>query len=491
MFKDIIEIRQPQLIRRLRVLLHAKPILELRTLNLVSDSDIFHYDSITLAMFLLDYIIESTGLGSDADSNATIDVLEPMMREMDIAANIEPNRGRHEQFVRKIIDRLRENSETEYIDFDGTQAVRRKLEFRVIKERWASDERVVLELSAEAINLFLNALDLEIEDAQAALEAVIQSQLERGRFDEATASAKDARFRSLQFEDKIERRLRETRRDVAKVDWSEFMPKLLRETLVHVDGRLRIEKHIADVARERLDDLDLGSREASQVALIAELMDDCSDRHVRLHGKLIDARDVFFTEQSRQSFAPRRLTTHLPSLFTDVLEPLLSAHKLTALEMLENSDDSFEGGMSPLFGARKPEVFSLKGLVSWLLRPHRADVETSVYEEQEIWSPPMPDALRYPPEIEQAAQYYINHLPMRLSALLENAASAGENQAVLEHLCLNALLAFDSDSTNGLNTEPMGLPFAQNGFWGDDVELREGRQIVIGETVEDLIEEGR
>lgn len=462
-----------RLIRRLRVLLHTEPITNLRSLNLNPESETFHYDSITLAVFLLDRIIESAGLGNDADSNAVINSLTPIMQQMDAAADFEPDARRHEDFVRKIINRLKEkeNCAIEYTDFDGTRAIKRKLEFQVIRERWASDERIVLELSPEAINIFLNALDLEVEDAQVALEAVIQYQLERGHFNEAMASARDAKFRSLQFGNKIEQFLIKTRRDISSVDWREMMPNLIREALAHIESRLKTEKHIADVARERLDELKSGSEEAHQVAMIIELMDDCSIRHTRLQGKLIDAPETFFLEQSRQSFAFRPEALFLPNLFADVLEPLVLLDKTKALAILENSDDSFEGAVSCLFGARQPAIFSLKSFISWSLRPRRPEIQTTIDDENEDWQDPMPDVLRYPPETSQAAQSYIQNLPTRLSVMLEKATTNGENQAVLEHICLDALQAFENDPKKSLQAEPVGILFAQNGFWGDDLKL--------------------
>jgi hypothetical protein len=465
-----------RLIRRLRVLLHAEPIINLRFLYSNPESEMFHYDPVVLAMFLLDYIIESMGLGNDADSNAVINSLAPIMRQMDAAADFEPDARRHEQFIRKILNRLREKCEVKYDDFDGTQVIKRKLEFKVISDRWISDEKAVLELSPEAINIFLNALDLEVEDAQVALEAVIQYQLERGHFSKATASAKDAKFRSIQFENKIERLLIETRRDISRVDWREMMPNLIREALTHIKLRLQIEKHIADVARERLDELELGSEEASQVALIAELMDDCSARHTRLHGKLIDARETFFSEQSRQSFVFRPEARFLPNLFTDVLEPLFLLDKTESLAILESSNDSFEGAVSSLFGARKPEIFSLKSLISWNLRPRRPEIHTTINDEDENWQDSMPDVVRYPPETSQKAQSYIKNLPIRLSVMLEKAAINGENQAVLEHICLDALQTFENDPRKGLQAEPVGILFTQNGFSGDDLELNNDKE---------------
>lgn len=475
-----------RLIRRLRVLLHTEPIVNLRSLNLNPESEMFHYDAIALAMFILDYIIESMGLGNDADIDAVINSLTPIMQQMDVAADFEPDSRRYEEFVRKIINRLKdkESCATEYTDFDGTRAIKRKLEFQIILERWASDERVVLHLTSEAINVFLNALDLEVEDAQVALEAVIQYQLERGHFNEAMTSARDAKFRSFQFGDNIEQLLIKTRRDISGVDWYEMMPNLIREALAHIESRLKTEKHIADVARERLDELEADSEEARQVAMIIELMNDCSIRHTRLQGKLIDAPETFFLEQSRQSFAFHPEARFLPNLFADVLEPLFLLDKKKALAILENSDDSFEGAVSSLFGIRQPAIFSLKSFISWSLRPRRPEIKTTIDDENEDWQDPMPDILRYPPETFQAAQSYIQNLPIQLSIMLEKAATNEENQAVLEHICLDALQAFENDPKKSLRAEPIEILFSQNGFWGDDLELSSDEEI-YAEITED------
>ncbi len=271
---------QPQLTRRVQVLLHAHPLLKLRSWDALRDPNTRHYDAVTLAVQVLDGVTESTGLGVDADSGHVARTLKPLLQQMDALAGVEPEAERHDQFALSLLGRLRNDDEArrpfelEYTDFTNLPAVRRKLELRLVEERFVSDDRVALELSTEAVNLFLRALDLDLESEQAALEAVVQSQLDRGRFDEAAASARDAKFRSVQFENKIERILHETRRDVARVDWLEGVPKLLHEALRHLDGRLGVEKRIADSAHERLEQLVPGGHEAGRVALIAGLMDE-------------------------------------------------------------------------------------------------------------------------------------------------------------------------------------------------------------------------
>jgi len=477
---------QPQLTRRLRVLLHADPILGLRSWDTQRNLDTRHYDSITLTMRVLDHIIESMGLGVDADSNAAIRTLSPLMYQMDIAAGIEPNTQRHSEFASRLLDRLRQLFEVTYTDFEGTQAVVRKLELRLVEEHWASDEQIVLQLSPEAINLFLNALDLEIEDAQAALEAVIQSQLQRGRFDEAVASARDAKFRSIQFEDKIERILRETRRDIRRVDWRETMPRLLHEALSHIAERLRIENHIAESARQRLEHL-VGTPEATQVASIAELMDDCSGRHIRLHTMLMDARNVFFAEQDRQVFIPRP-SAHLPNLFADVLEPLLASPKRVALMALEDRNIPSNGAMAALLGLQNVKVFSLKVVISSLLRPRHEVVRPSVVDEEKNWFQGVPDTLYYSPEVQEVAHLYLSATPIRLSLLLERASDSGEERSVLEYLTLSTLQVFEGNLAMGLKAEPVGLQFTSGGFWGDDLELHAEEALVIANST---IEEQR
>jgi hypothetical protein len=261
----------------------------------------------------------------------------------------------------------------------------------------------------------------------------------------------------------------------------------LHEALNHIKGRLEFEKEIANSARQRLDFLELGSHEASQVALIAELMDECSYRHLRLHTSLMDARNVFFAEQDRQTFVSRGATP-LPNLFSDVLEPLLSAPKRVALMAIEGCDGTSEGALPVLLGVRTTEVFSLKGFVSWLLRPRREIIRTSVLDVEQIWFKEVPDTLRYPPEVQQRWQFYQQSLPIRLSTLLESATHSEETQAVLEYLSLKVLQAFEGNSITGLRADPAGLQFTHNGFWGDDLELHSEETLMPSKGIEDDFE---
>ncbi len=57
----------PSLTRRMRVLLHALPILNLKRSDSMRDPELQHYDSLVLAMKSIDLIIENMGLGQEVD----------------------------------------------------------------------------------------------------------------------------------------------------------------------------------------------------------------------------------------------------------------------------------------------------------------------------------------------------------------------------------------------------------------------------------------
>jgi hypothetical protein len=249
------------------------------------------------------------------------------------------------------------------------------------------------------------------------------------------------------------------------VDWRESVPKLLQEARQHIATRMKVEKHIADTARERLETLELGNHEAEQVARIADIMGECFERHVQLHGVLIGARGIFFSEQERQAFVPRP-TARLPNLFADVLEPLLASPVEITLPVLEKA-------VPALLGTHTRSVFSLSGLIIGLLRPRRETLPLTLSPEEEIWLEGQPDKIHYPPELRQAAQHYLRSLPTQLSRVLEDATNADESQEMLEYLTLTALHAFEDSSETNLQVENSRIEFEQSGFYGDDLTLHE------------------
>jgi len=255
----------PLLTHQLRVLLHTDRLLSLQHRDQHRPDELKQYDSLSLALKVFDLIISHTGLGQDIDHNQAINELLPLLEAMDRAAGIGPERERQLQMAERVLHTLynqddgRQPFKLAYTTFEQGTAVKRVLSVRLLEERYNVDGDPVLRLSNESANLLLNALTVDLEDAQAAAEAIIQSQLARGRIQEARASAQWAFQQSVRLREHIERRVLDTRRDFQSVNWQEEMRPLLEESLIHIKGRVTVEASIIATAREQREQLVLWS----------------------------------------------------------------------------------------------------------------------------------------------------------------------------------------------------------------------------------------
>jgi hypothetical protein len=462
------------LTRRLRVLLHTLPLDGVRRSDAIRDAELRHYDGLALALRVLDIVIDRLGLEVEADREVVRRILRPVLSAMDAAAGLVSSPERHERMLDKLLGGLRNDADArrpfreEYSSVDGEgQAHRHALEFRLLFDAFHPSGRTVLRPSSEACNLYLRLLDLDVEDAQAAAEAVVESQLARGRFDEAVHSARQARIQSVRFREKVLQILRDTRRDVDRVDWSVEVPRTLNESLAHLERRFAVERGILGAADERLEimpDEEAGSRRA--VAQVADLTRDCLLRHAELHEQLIGARNVFLDSQARQGFAPKP-SRPLPDLADDVLEPLLRMPMAGAQRVLDRG--------FPLFvGPHLPALASLDGLVSWMLQPRRPQSRHEIEVEPVDAADLDAELRRYPADVRAAATELLNTSDgdVRLSVLLSKARSSGASNAVLEVIALLVLQGFateDRDTARVAAELVDGSPLEDPLLYGDDL----------------------
>lgn len=461
------------LTRRLRVLLHTSPLADLRRSDATRDPELRHYDGLALALRVLDIVIDRLGLEAEADREVVTRVLEPVLTAMDAAAGVSPLPEHHERMLDKLLGGLRNDGDArrpfreEYTAFNVEgEAQRHALEFRLLFDAFHPSGRTVLRPSAEACNLYLRLLDLDVEDAQAAAEAVVDSQLARGRFEEAVHSARQARIQSVRFRDKVLQILRDTRRDVDRVDWKVEVPRILNDSLAHLERRVAVERGILGAAGERLEIMpeeEAGSRRA--VVQVADLTRDCLLRHAELHEHLIGARTVFLDAQARQAFAPKP-SRPLPDLADDVLEPILRMSVTRAAPLLDRG--------FPLFvGPRTPVLTSLESLVTWMLQPRRPQPRNEIEVEPVDATALDAELRRYSPEVRAEATSRLNAVDdIKLSDLLSEARASGASNAVLEVIALLALQGFateDRDTAHVAAEAIGGARLEEPMFYGDDL----------------------
>lgn len=462
-----------RLTEKTRVLLHVAPLISIKRSDALRGEAFSHYDGLALALKVFDVVVDNMGMPRVIDRAFLFEQVKPLLEAMDAAAGVVANAERQREMLDHVLADLRNDDngrmpfEQPYLDFDASgAAVRRAVEFRLVSDEHHPSGGTTLCLSNEAINLYLRALELDIEDAQAAAEAVVQSQLARGKFEEAVDSAQVANLQSIRYKEKIERVLRDTQRDVRRVDWAGEVPRMLVEARDHISTRLKAEHAIIEGARERLD---LVPDEAVRQRLtqILKLSKDCRKRHVDLHQHLMLAYPVFLGAHARQAFVAASASKS-PDLFSQVLTPLMLAHHEQAGRVLEYS--------TPLLAGAQPcQAGSLKALVLWMLRPKRLFASEEIVVDESALGDASSEARRYPPELVAEVRAALQALGTRvklsslLAAMRERGASIESRELaammVLEHF------APDASSDSGILVTSGGVRFDSDGFSGDELEI--------------------
>lgn len=411
------------LTRRLRSLLRTGPLHRLRESR--AEVLLEHDDPAALCMRALEVLVDSLGLRPGASRDEVHAALSPLLRANDLAHEVVPNDARHAGVCELVIGALlndagrRQAYSTAYLDFVDGRPVTRVLRFRLASEQETLSGAIVLRAEADGINLFLRSLDVPLEDVQAATEAVIRSQLDRGRLDLALQSAREAQVRSVQYHAHVDGLLRKTQRDLGKVDWRHEVPALIQEALGHIQSRMDTERQLIETVEERIDAL-AGRPEAIALVRIREMLEDCQRRHLALHLPLMKARETFLEEQARQRFAPIPIRG-LPSLEPELLVPLLGANSALA----RSAGEAFQDALLP---AMAPPLLNLEPLWDRLLRPARRVQHTGPETTPEL------TAIEAPPprfddavvaEVESLLQQLEAPTPLtRVLALLEQPPSA-------------------------------------------------------------------
>lgn len=439
---------------RQRVLLHAQPILMMRQHWTTRDDQEPGYDPLCLSMKLFDVVIDQSGFGNEVVRQTVADALHPLLAAFDQAAGGSADAKRHQRVVDRLLNGLMNEAnrgqsfQLQYCEFNEQgQPCSKTFAFKLLKEVHGYSGEIALQLSSEAINLFLNALDLDIESEQIANEAIVQYQLERGKYDKARASAENARGQSLRYEEKIQRIIDQTKRDVRQVKWREEVHEILVDGLEHVRQRLKIEDGIIRSASDKLDAMEESDDKRLLVLGIIQLMKDCRYRHLNLNKVLMSARGEFLEQQSRQCFVDT-FANEVINLRDDVLGQvlLLGSDRVAALA---------EGSGHTLLGPKAQPLLTLADLLQWQLQPRRTYTPGETLAEDLELTETDCDRHRFDQDVlsDTAKVFATLDQPLRLSELLASLAGDGCPVAVQDAVTLEVFEGFDPEGEAGL------LPF--------------------------------
>jgi len=455
---------QDALTRRLRTLLRTVPLQRMEASKARRELELADQDLRALALRALDLTIERMGLGTGPTYDELREALRPLVRSCDERlADDEVD-----SVIRLVVDELlnerdrRRAFRESYLAIDHDRIVRRQLDFHLLQEHSAPDGTIVLKATTEAINLYAGMLEYPVEDAQIAEEAVLRSQVSRGRIADAVQTAKRARLRSIEYEQKILGYLETTRRDVTQIDWVHDVLELVRNARDHIGDRVDTEGELIRAVDQRLESAT--SEAGSQLAALRDVLSECLDRHLRLQQRVIAANQEYLDEHDRQAFRPRAMTP-LPDLEADVLR--------AALGLPSGFVSSHTEWLLSRFLAPRPRpVAYLPSLVDRLLAPRRADED----EPLDVSDTDLERFEAMPPRFSADDHRAVNEIlgglkgEQPLSELLARARRRGLSSSGQGLLVLRALLAFDPRADGpGVYVSPRGRPLDDPVFTGDDL----------------------
>jgi hypothetical protein len=483
-------------VRRTKSLLRTAPIHRMAQTSAWQDWDDELYDPRVLAMAAIDAVISRMGLSSELTSLDLITVLSELAQAM-APSRSEAEYAKVASFVLDglLNDRDQNSSEAfalPYSDFHAGPHARRELRFFLLTEKMRAGGQVVLEASVDAINVFRGSLAMSVEDAQTAVEHVMELQIARGDLDEAEISAEQNLRLTLEKRAKIQSVLEAARSDLSRVDWAGDVLGVIDTARTHVHERMIVEGRMLAhlTAGDGADDPEVRST-AARVAL---LLDSCLSAHRELHGQLMGANDVFLSEQQRQQLRYRGHGVGLFSLTDHLVQPLLP-------QPFSIGDAVGTTFTEHVLGAVPPRLPRLCDFVDMLLRLPTSRADPLPPEEEPVFSEHDVDIELYDPDVVEAASLILEatrHAPVRLSALLADAADWGTE--VAELLRLSVLWSFAPEYAEeaiglpldlidpGVVVVPAGEPFVLEGWAGDDL-LVGPVELLVADDDEDELEE--
>jgi hypothetical protein len=448
------------LTRRVRSLARTGPLHRIEAGKSARARDLSRHDLRALALRAIDATIEHMGLGYGATRRDVAEALSPLIRATEPETTAADLHEISELVVEHLLNEINRRLQFDepYVGFDGTAATTRSVRFHLLKEEEADDGSIVLKATTEAINLYAGMLDVDVEDAQTAAEAVLKAQIERGAIGSAVATARQARLRSIEYAESLRSTLRQVRRDVSRVD-PHAMLRTVSAARKHLEQRLQVERGLLDAVDERVV-----TAEVDDAPALVELKDalvDCRNRHLTLHHDLLGVNETWLAEQERQRFRRARASA-LPDLERDVFRPLV-AETLGAVEPL----------IDPLLLAfhapAPPRTLDLAGLVDALLAPRRREAEPELDHLEDDLEPIAAMEARFDP----ATVARVTELLAQggtLAALLRTSREAGDSPAVRRLLVMRALWAWDPDPDEVLRATTAGR-LADLEYVGQDLTL--------------------
>lgn len=430
--------------KRVRAIAFTKPLHDLEANKVRLGGDAWsRLNMVELAFHAVDVV----ALRMDFDTGASYDdvvVAVSSLASLQVPGLDDPERVGEKVVEGLITGRAGSDADAHQTAFgtwgpDGYTA--RRYDFALVTEHLDSRGAVYLRATDPAITVLVGALELDLEGSQQAAELRIQKLVERGLLDAAAQQARTAKYRTIQYMDKLRRALSAARLHATDPGTLEAVDSLVDHAIEHVLERYAAEGHIlAGVGRTR--DAAEDDRMVRKANRLIDELRECQRRHQALQHRLISARTEFRHGLAAQLATPPNPPTRV-DLERQLLRPLLEL-PLAAADVV--GETIFAASGAPL---APPTVDLDRLLLSLCTAPAAHDgMGAEVDEHTDLTEPKHPH--RFPDEVWDVVDDLLDDIstPTRLSALLARAGALdGPNPpdggAVAHLLAMRAAHALD------------------------------------------------
>jgi len=428
-------------------------------------AELLKQDLRMLALRIMDATIERMGLGYGAARDSIIAEVAPLVRKADESLSVDDAKAVVEIVIEGLLNdaERRQAFREPYASVESGGITWREFSFNLLEE-FSPDDDVYLRVTVEGIHLYTGMLGFNIEDAQVANEIVLQYQISRGRLSDAVQTAREAEFRSIQYDAQIQGLLNAARRDIHQVDWVKDALSAIGAARDHILQRLRIEKQILDAIEEKYESAEM--EEIQQLTALKQQVNRCMVRHMQLHRLLISVNPDYLDEQLQQGFKVSGFNP-LPNIDKEIFQPAL----LFTVGQLKGSTTRILGSFAP---PQPPHLLSVELLIEKLTAPMREDkphiLDTETPELDEIETDKGPFGVEDEENVRLLLQETTG--PTRLSQVLEFAQQESMPVSTQRLLVLDALRNFGAeDDEAGYPVQLAGEQFKSENFEGDDLTL--------------------
>lgn len=285
--------------RRSRALLYAARISHIEDARTRSqDERLEPYRAVQLCL----HAIDAVAVRMDLESGATWEQARDEIAAQAARQHPAGDPGHHRHVAEWLLRQLTDDEDAEWLDVGPDGPVARTHRVYLLYE---TEQAGVHHLRArdQAINVLVDALDLDIDSAQLAAEARFEHLVRRGRHAEAYDAARDSRMLSIRFMEQVRDDVAEATRDLRSEHWASNVSPRLTAALEHIIDRIGKERRLKELVDGALDRAD--AEDFRWIPRTVELLDECLARHQALQQVIAEARDTFLIEQQRQHLRPR------------------------------------------------------------------------------------------------------------------------------------------------------------------------------------------